>query len=107
MALRQALGMGVSSLEQVRAALGVPRPASTRGLLTRFQSPIEFAGNLITPDGVPLGGHYALHLQRDGSYSFTGDVRATGFPSYSFSVRVTAGANLGAQAVLIANGHVH
>jgi hypothetical protein len=107
MTLSETLGMGVGSLEQVRAALGAPRPASTRDLLDRYQAPIDFAGNLVTPGGVPLGGHYALQLQRDGSFRFTGDVRATGFPSFSFAVRVTVGADLAAQAVMIASGRVH
>ncbi len=107
MTIRDQLGNGVFSLEEVRAALGVPRPAAMRDLLVRYAEPIDFADNLITPDGVALGGHYTLHLEHNGTFRFAGDVRATGFQSFEFAVRVTAGAELAAKAVMTAGGRVH
>lgn len=107
MTVRQQLGMGVASLEEVRAALGVQRPASVPDLLRRYMLPVDFSADLVTPDGVALGGHYAIHLERNGTFRFTGDVRATGFQSFNYAVRITIGAELGTPAIMVASGRVH
>ena len=106
MSVRQQLGMGVESLEQVRTVLGMPRPASLRDLLARYALPVEFDAPLITPDGVPLGGHHSIRLERNGTYRYTGTVNASGFPSYDYGVRVTIGAESGSPAIVAASGHV-
>jgi hypothetical protein len=107
MNVRNQLGMGVFSLDEVRDTLGVVRPAKLHDLLVRFAAPIDYHENLDTPDGLALGGHYTVHLERDGTFRFAGDVRATGFQSFDFSLRVTAGAELAARAVMTAGGRVH
>lgn len=75
--VRQQFGPGVGSLEAVRSALGPQRPTSLRDLLGLYAAPIDSDEPLVTPDGVPLGGHHAIHLERNG-LRYNGHVRATG-----------------------------
>src|SRR5690349_957375 len=42
---------------------------------------------VVTEDGSPLGGHVEVSLRADGSYSFKGYMRATGFPSYRYRLQ--------------------
>ena len=46
-----------------------------------------FSQLVITPDGTALGGHVEVTLNNSGSGTFSGAMRATGFPSYKFRVR--------------------
>jgi hypothetical protein len=46
-----------------------------------------FSQPVITPAGTALGGHVQVTLNNDGSGTFSGAMRATGFPSYKFRVR--------------------
>ncbi|MCC7342546.1 MAG: hypothetical protein IT170_15800 [Bryobacterales bacterium] len=45
-----------------------------------------FSAPIITPDGVPLGGHVSFVLRNDGTGRFKGHMRATGFFSFHFKV---------------------
>jgi hypothetical protein len=87
MKLRAQLGLGVTSLEAVRAMTGVDRPASLQRILGQYREPIVFDEPLVTPDGIALGGHHTITLLRDGSFRHQGHMRATGFPSFTFGVR--------------------
>ncbi len=105
--VREQLGMGAGSLEKVRSALGVARPASLRALLSTVNEPIELDEELVT--GTALRGHHSLRLTRDGTSRHVGHVRATGFPSFQYSIRtmvVPAGAHPPV-VVVAANGRVH
>ncbi len=107
MNLREQLGPGVNSIEAVRAMVGINRPASLRNILTRFREPIVFDEPLVTPDGVTLGGHHTITLERDGSFRHQGHMRATDVPSFTFGVRTVIDSGAGVVAVTAANGRVH
>ena len=107
MSLRAQLGLGVSSLEAVRSMVGVGRPASLRNMLLRYRQPIVIDEPLVTPDGVALGGHHTITLERDGSVRHQGHMRATGFPSFTFGVRTVLVNDTGVPAVAAASGRVH
>ena len=62
---------------------------------------------LVTPDGVALGGHHKITLERDGRFKHQGHMRATGFPSFTYAVRTVLDGGGGVPAVLAANGRVH
>jgi hypothetical protein len=46
-----------------------------------------FSQPVVTPEGVALGGHVEVTLNNSGTGTFSGAMRATGFPSYKFRVR--------------------
>jgi hypothetical protein len=54
--------------------------AQSPGRLDWSWNPITFRG------GVPVGGRVHLTLRQDGSYTFQGHFRNSGFPSYSVAV---------------------
>jgi len=45
-----------------------------------------FASPIVTPDGIPLGGHVELLVANDGGGRFRGHMRATGALSFQFRV---------------------
>lgn len=66
MDLRTELGPEVRSVEAIRQIAGVPRPAPMQAILDSYRDPIVFDEPLNTPDGVALGGHHRITLERDG-----------------------------------------
>lgn len=107
MNLAQALGPAVTSLDYVRRQLDMPRPVTVRQMLARYGEPIVIDGPLTTPDGVALGGHHTLTLERNGRYRHVGHMRATGFPSYRYGVRLVLEGQAGVPFVTGASGEVH
>jgi hypothetical protein len=114
--VRETFGHAATSLEGVRATLGVPRPASLRQLAELWIRDIVFDQPIVTSDGVPLGGHHRLTLRHDGSYRYEGHVRATGWPSYDVSILTTVACTIplpdgrafgGAQLAFTAHGRVN
>lgn len=105
--LRTELGHSVRSCEAVRAVVDLPRPAAMRAILERYRLPVIFDEPLITPDGVALGGHHRLELQRNGDVLHRGHMRATGFPSFAFGVRTVLTNDAGVPAVAAVSGRVH
>jgi len=83
------------------------RPASVLQMLARYQEPVVFDEPLLTPDGVALGGHHRIVLERSGKFHYEGHARATGFPSFNFGVRALLDSGAGAPAVMAASGRVH
>jgi len=88
---RAIFGHGGNSLEAARTSLGVNRPASVRTLAELYRSDVVLEAPLDTAGGVALGGHQRLTVSRDGSYTFEGHFRATGFPSYDVALVTTLG----------------
>ncbi|RYZ61048.1 MAG: hypothetical protein EOO14_06040 [Chitinophagaceae bacterium] len=70
--------------------LGVPLPASVTSLMGKLEEPqqVNLHANIVTPEGFPLGGWVEVTLRSDGSYTFKGNMRATGFTSYHFGLQV-------------------
>jgi hypothetical protein len=73
----------------------------------RYREPVVFDEKLVTPDGVALGGHHQITLDRDGTFRHRGHMRATGFPSFTYGVRTVLVNDAGVPAVLAATGRVH
>src|SRR6516225_8624059 len=107
MNLRAEMGLRVSSIEAIRSMAGVGRPASLRDILARYRNPIVFDEPLVTPDGIALGGHHTITLERNGRFRHQGHMRATGAPSFTFGVRTVVSDGSGSPAVFAANGRVH
>lgn len=82
-------GEGPSSLSEVASYLGIPRPVSIRALIAHVDgipASCDLQHEIVT--GAALGGEVAVHLDKDGSYRFSGRMRATGFTSHTY--RITA-----------------
>jgi hypothetical protein len=43
-----------------------------------------FSADIVTPDGMALGGHVRIELSNDGTAVYSGSMRATGLPSFHF-----------------------
>jgi len=100
------IGPGITSIEFVRARLNMARPASLTAMLAKYAEPIVIDEPLVTDDGVALGGHHTITLERTGRSRHQGHMRATGFPSFRFGVRTVVGP-LDSPFVAAAAGEVH
>jgi hypothetical protein len=107
MNLLDEIGPGITSLEYVRSQLRMDRPVSVRDLLARYREPVVFDEPLITPDGVALGGHHTITLERNGHFRHEGHMRATGFPSFRYGVRTVMVGRSGTPFIAAAGGAVH
>ena len=107
MTLQTAFGPAAVSLEGVRDALGLPRPASVRQMIVANDKPVVLSEPLITSQGVALGGAHEITLHRDGRARYTGHFRATGWPSYDVAVTTRVIGRNGVVAVMAAHGSVH
>lgn len=101
------IGPGVTSLEFVRSRLGMNRPVSVKEMLLRYRDPIIIDEPLTTPDGVALGGQHKITLERAGHFHHEGHMRATGFPSFRYSMRTAVNEASGAPIVFAESGEVH
>ncbi len=101
------IGPGITSLDYVRSQLRMDRPVSVKDLLTKYREPIVLDEPLITPDGVALGGHHTVTLERNGHFRHEGHMLATGFPSFRYGVRTVMGDAAGIPFVAAASGEVH
>lgn len=107
MRLLDEIGPGITSLEYVRSQLGMDRPVSLKALLARYREPIVLDEPLVTPDGVALGGHHRITLERRGHFRHEGHMRATGFPSFRYGVRTVIQGRSGTPFIAAADGEVH
>jgi hypothetical protein len=67
--------------------LGLHRPVSFRNLTgraDRLPDVVTLDADVVT--GAALGGHVQFTMKSDGSYTFSGRMRATGLPSFTFNV---------------------
>jgi hypothetical protein len=107
MNLLDEIGPGITSLDYVRSQLKMNRPVSVKDLLVRYREPIIFDEPLLTPEGVALGGHHTITLERAGRYRYQGHMRATGWPSFRYGVRTVIVGRSGTPFVTAASGEVH
>lgn len=90
------------SLRDLADLLGLPAPIGLRDILTRLRvvETVRVGKDVETPEGFPLGGRTDIVLRSDGSYEFSGHMRATGLTSYHYGVQVWV--QSGGQAVIAA-----
>src|SRR4051794_9834391 len=64
-------------------------PVTLRDIVSRlhFVETVHVETAINTSDGSAINGHLAVDLKSDGNYTFSGNMRATGFPSYHFGVQ--------------------
>ena len=85
---------------------GVARPASVKEMLVRYREPVVFDEALITPDGVPLGGHQTITFHRNGDFRHEGHMRASGAFSFEYGVRTMFSNDAGMPLMTGESGHV-
>jgi hypothetical protein len=116
MQCRSVFGHAAASFEDVRASVGLPRSASVRQMGNLYVREVVFDEPIVTADGVSLGGHHRVTIQRDGRYRYQGHFRATGFPSFDVAILTTVGYAISipgvptpaaAQVAFAARGRVH
>jgi hypothetical protein len=97
-----------ASVRGLATLLDVAAPFGLRALLDRLRAietvTVEHA--IHTDDGAPLNGHVRFDLRSDGSYLFSGHMRATGLPSYHFVVQPWVSAPEGAVIAAQKEGRV-
>lgn len=89
-------------VSEVARFLGMSRPLSVRGLCNRASavSPsVAFVQPVVT--GAALGGEARLVVNSDGSYAFSGFMRATGLPSFKYNVAMLVRAGSGTVALAV------
>jgi hypothetical protein len=95
--------VGSLNLSQVADFMAANQPVSVRDLLAdidRLPPSMTLTQQVVT--GAALGGSVTLTIDRDGGYSFSGSMRATGFPSFAYSVMATVQSDAG---VTVASRH--
>ena len=78
---------GTINVGDVYRFMRMDRPVSLNALIGKIASlpdSVPFHATIIT--GTALGGEVSITLNRDGSYRFSGFMRAAGVPSFSFRV---------------------
>src|SRR5262245_43992230 len=89
------------SVRGLAALLRMPMPVGLRAIIDRLRMvesvPVE--SNIDTSDNTPINGYVKLELRSDGSYVFSGHMRATGLPSYHYGLQAWA---TGSEGTIIA-----
>jgi hypothetical protein len=77
------------SVRDLAGLLGVSPPFGLRALIDRLRAPESVTADsaINTDDDTPINGHVTIEVSSDGSYVFSGFMRATGFPSYHYGVQ--------------------
>lgn len=80
------------STRELMQLLGLTAPVTMRDIVNRLKQVETIAGErqVHTSDGAAINGRVAFELRSDGSYTFSGHMRATGFTSYSYGVQAWA-----------------
>jgi hypothetical protein len=103
--IRNSWVQAAPSARDLADLLGMVAPVSLRGLIGRLHAieAIHLPSDIHTGDGAPINGHVDFDLKSDGSYTFSGHMRATGFTSYHYGlqawVTATGGTVIAAQRV--------
>jgi hypothetical protein len=93
------------SVRDLAGLLGVSAPFGMRALIDRLRMAESVSADsaINTDDDTPINGHVAIKVSSDGSYVFSGFMRATGFTSYHYGVQAwlstSEGAVIAAQRV--------
>ena len=98
------------STRQLATRLNVKLPLSIETILHTLDQAVQVIDKSMpvsTKDGSPLGGNVRLILRGDGSYTFSGDMRATGFTSYKYSLTVLLKSASGNVVTACKTGEVH
>ncbi|MHC9291292.1 hypothetical protein ACRCUN_02440 [Mycobacterium sp. LTG2003] len=77
------------SARDLAAAIPVPSPTTVRTLIDALRTveSVHHERAMHTSDDAPINGRVAFDLHSDGTWTFSGHVRATGFPSYTYGVQ--------------------
>jgi hypothetical protein len=92
------------NISEVAQFVSLDRPLSVAALVAKLDSlpdSVPFTSRIVT--GAALGGEVTITLNRDGSYRFSGFMRATGLPSFSFRIGVVV--RSASHQVLVAAQH--
>ncbi len=87
--LNKSWARDIRSARDLAVAIPVSTPTTVRTLIDALRT-VESAHHeraMHTNDDTPINGRVAFDLYSDGTYTFSGHVRATGFPSYTFGVQ--------------------
>lgn len=72
------------SLHDAGAEMGVPSPMSLQEIIRRYDADVTFSQQIVT--GTALGGSHSITISRDGSYTYSGNLRASGWATFTVSV---------------------
>src|SRR5882672_1317032 len=77
------------SVRGLAALLGMAPPFGLRALIDRLRAVESFVveSDINTDDDAPINGHVKFELRSNGSYVFSGHMRATGALSYHYGVQ--------------------
>ncbi len=86
--IRNSWVRGTPSIRELGGLLGIRGPLSLKTMVGRLrQVETVTVSSDIHTDGTVLNGHVAFELRSDGSYTFSGHVRATGLKSYHYAIQ--------------------
>ena len=79
----------IRSGRDLAVAIPEPLPTTVRTLVDRLRAveSVHHERPMHTSDDAAINGRVAFDLSSDGSWTFSGHVRATGFPSYTYGVQ--------------------
>lgn len=100
--------LGSLNVSQVAGFMGMDQPTSIRELLARIDRmppSITLTQNVVT--GAALGGTVTLTISRDGGYTFSGWMEASGIPSYQFTVIASVRSDAGVTVASLHSGRVY
>jgi len=100
--------LGSLNVSQVAGFMGMDQPTSIRELLARIDRmppSITLTQNVVT--GAALGGTVTLTIDRDGGYTFSGWMEASGIPSYQFTVIASVCSDAGVTVASLHSGRVY
>jgi hypothetical protein len=97
------------SARNLAALLGLPTPTGLRTIVDRLRvvETVFIDRNIHTADGTPINGRVAFVLRSDGTYNFSGHMRATGATSYEFAVQAWVATGDGSVIAAQERGNVY
>ncbi len=100
--------LGSLNVGEVATFMNLQHPVSIRDLLARVEAlppSLTLSQEVVT--GAALGGSVTLTVDRHGAYTFSGSMRATGFPSFAYTVMATVRSDGGVTLATRHSGHVY
>jgi hypothetical protein len=100
--------LGSLNVSQVAGFMAMGPPISIRDLLGRIDRlPPSMTLTQPVVTGAALGGTVALTIDRNGAYTFSGSMRATGFPSFQYTVTASVRSDAGVAVAARHTGRVY